>query len=92
MDVLSEVLKVVKLRGALFYNGEFSAPWCERVFPASSGQTLRTAGGARNHLPFAYGGAGFLPAGKWRADFPPRRRHCHGSAWRPPHDWEWNRG
>jgi AraC-like DNA-binding protein len=28
MDVLSEVLKVVKLRGALFYNGEFSAPWC----------------------------------------------------------------
>ncbi len=27
MDVLSEVLKVVKLQGALFYNGEFSAPW-----------------------------------------------------------------
>ena len=24
MDVLSEVLKVVKLQGALFYNGEFS--------------------------------------------------------------------
>jgi hypothetical protein len=28
MDVLSEVLKVVKLEGALFFNGEFSAPWC----------------------------------------------------------------
>ena len=28
MDVLSEVLKVVKLQGALFFNGEFSAPWC----------------------------------------------------------------
>ena len=28
MDVLSEVLKVVKLGGALFYNAEFSAPWC----------------------------------------------------------------
>ena len=28
MDVLSEVLKVVKLQGALFYNGEFSSPWC----------------------------------------------------------------
>jgi len=28
MDVLSEVLKVVKLQGAFFYNGEFSAPWC----------------------------------------------------------------
>jgi len=27
VDVLSEVLKVVKLQGALFYNGEFSSPW-----------------------------------------------------------------
>lgn len=27
MDVLSEVLKVVRLHGALFYNGEFSSPW-----------------------------------------------------------------
>jgi AraC-like DNA-binding protein len=34
MDVLSEVLKAVKLDGALFYNGEFSAPWCFRS-PAS---------------------------------------------------------
>ena len=28
MDALSEVLKVVKLRGSLFFNAEFSAPWC----------------------------------------------------------------
>jgi AraC-like DNA-binding protein len=28
MDVLSEVLRVVKLRGALFFNAELSAPWC----------------------------------------------------------------
>lgn len=28
MDVLSDILKVVKLEGALFFNGEFSAPWC----------------------------------------------------------------
>jgi len=28
MDVLSEVLKVVKLEGALFFNAEFTAPWC----------------------------------------------------------------
>jgi AraC-like DNA-binding protein len=34
MDVLSEVLKVVKLEGAVFYNGEFSAPWSFRS-PAS---------------------------------------------------------
>jgi AraC-like DNA-binding protein len=34
MDVLSEVLKVVKLRGALFYNGEFSAPFSVRASPS----------------------------------------------------------
>lgn len=28
MDVLSEVLGVVRLEGALFFNAEFSAPWC----------------------------------------------------------------
>jgi AraC-like DNA-binding protein len=28
MDVLSEVLNAVKLEGALFFHGEFSAPWC----------------------------------------------------------------
>lgn len=28
MDVLSEVLRAVKLEGAFFFNGEFSAPWC----------------------------------------------------------------
>jgi AraC-like DNA-binding protein len=37
MDVLSEVLKVVKLQGALFYNGEFSSPWCVN---ASSARAL----------------------------------------------------
>ena len=30
MDVLSEVLKAVKLDGAVFFHGEFSAPWCMR--------------------------------------------------------------
>ena len=34
MDVLSEVLRVVRLQGALFYNGEFSAPWS--VYAAGS--------------------------------------------------------
>jgi AraC-like DNA-binding protein len=28
MDVLSEVLRAVRLEGAMFFNGEFSAPWC----------------------------------------------------------------
>ena len=31
MDVLSEVLKVVRLQGALFYNAELSAPWSIRA-------------------------------------------------------------
>jgi AraC-like DNA-binding protein len=30
MDVLSEVLKAVKLDGAVFFNGVFSSPWCTR--------------------------------------------------------------
>src|SRR5487761_678806 len=28
MDVVSEVLRAVRLEGALFFNAEFSAPWC----------------------------------------------------------------
>jgi AraC-like DNA-binding protein len=36
MDVLSEVLRVVKLEGALFFNGEFSAPWCLRSSPSAA--------------------------------------------------------
>jgi Cupin len=36
MDVLSEVLKVVKLQGAMFYNGEFSSPWSFCSPPSST--------------------------------------------------------
>src|SRR6266545_366836 len=36
MDVLSEVLRVVRLEGALFFNGEFSAPWSLREPPSSA--------------------------------------------------------
>ena len=34
MEVLSEVLKAVKLDGALFFNAEFSAPWCAQSVDA----------------------------------------------------------
>ena len=34
MDVLSDVLRAVKLQGALFFIGEFSAPWCLRSAPS----------------------------------------------------------
>jgi AraC-like DNA-binding protein len=36
MDVLSEVLESVRLDGAMFYNAEFSAPWCFRSPPSST--------------------------------------------------------
>lgn len=35
MDLLSEFLQSVRLSGALFYNGEFSSPWCFRSPPSS---------------------------------------------------------
>lgn len=38
MDVLSEVLKVIKLDGALYHNAEFSAPWS---FRSPGSPTLR---------------------------------------------------
>jgi AraC-like DNA-binding protein len=34
MDALSELLKAVKLSGALFFNGECTAPWCLRSPPS----------------------------------------------------------
>lgn len=47
MDVLSEVLRVVKLQGAMFYNGEFSAPWSFRS-PASCNVAPFVAAGAEH--------------------------------------------
>ena len=34
LDALSELLKVVELKGSLFYNAEYSAPWCFRSPPS----------------------------------------------------------
>ncbi len=39
MDVLSEVLRVVRLQGALFYHAEFSSPWS--VYAAGSRELAR---------------------------------------------------
>jgi AraC-like DNA-binding protein len=47
VDVLSEVLKVVKLQGAMFYNGEFSSPW-SLCSPASCTIAPYLAPGARH--------------------------------------------
>src|SRR5215216_6626084 len=40
MDAFSEVLSGVKLKGALFFSAEFSAPW---AFSAPSSQTLASS-------------------------------------------------
>jgi AraC-like DNA-binding protein len=45
MDVLSELLRTVKLEGALFFNGEFSAPWCFRSSPSPEAQKMLAPGG-----------------------------------------------
>jgi hypothetical protein len=51
MDVLSEVLKSVRLDGALFYNAEFSAPWCFRA-PASHSVAPYVTSGSRHVIIF----------------------------------------
>jgi AraC-like DNA-binding protein len=47
MDALSEVLKVVKLQGALFFNGEFSSPWCFRTADAATAAQQLAPGAER---------------------------------------------
>src|SRR3954466_1397344 len=44
MDVVSELLRVVKLEGALFFNAEFSAPWCIRSTQTSALAPLLSPG------------------------------------------------
>ncbi len=51
MDVLSEVLKVIKLQGAVFFNGEFSSPW-SFISPASRLYAPYVANGARHPIIF----------------------------------------
>ncbi|MDE3221639.1 MAG: AraC family transcriptional regulator [Nitrospirota bacterium] len=44
MDVLSEVLKAVKLDGAVFFYGEYSSPWCAREPDACTMASYLSAG------------------------------------------------
>ena len=53
MDVLSQVLRVVKLEGALFFNAEFSAPWCLRS-PRSGAVAPYLAPGAGHLIIFHF--------------------------------------
>jgi hypothetical protein len=51
LDVLSEVLRVVKLDGAMFYSAEFSSPWSVRS-PCSSTVAPYLAPGAEHLIIF----------------------------------------
>jgi AraC-like DNA-binding protein len=53
MDVLSEVLSAVRLDGALFFNAEFSAPWCMRSSGAEGIASFLPAPGA-HVIPFHF--------------------------------------
>lgn len=44
MDALSELLKVVRLRGAMYFNAEFSAPWAVRSPPSRTTAPLLAPG------------------------------------------------
>jgi AraC-like DNA-binding protein len=68
MDVLSEVLKVVRLEGALFFNGEFSAPWC--LSSARSADAARYLSPSAGHLIIFH----FLTEGRAYARLPEGRR------------------
>ena len=61
MDALSEVLKSIKLEGALFFNAELSAPWC-LLEPHSKELVSHLSPGAGHLLLFHYVLAGELEA------------------------------
>jgi hypothetical protein len=49
MDVLSEVLRVVKMESAFFFNAEFTQPWCLRS-PASCKYAEHISSNDRGHI------------------------------------------
>jgi len=68
MDVLSEVLRVVKLEGALFFNAEFSAPWC--VSQSQSSEIVPLLSPGAGHLIMYH----LLTEGRAYAKLPDGRR------------------
>ena len=68
MDVLSEVLRTVRLDGALFFNGEFSAPWC--ISESQSTAIAHYLSPAAGHLIMYH----FLTEGRAYAKLPDGRR------------------
>lgn len=68
MDVLSEVLRAIKLEGALFFNAELSAPWCITEPPGSE-LAARLSPGAEHLVLYHY-----VLSGRLEARLPDGRR------------------
>ena len=95
MDVLSEVLRAVRLEGALFFNGEFSAPWCLSTQPASIAPYLSPHSGQLIIYHFVTGGRAYAQLGDGRREelsrgdvvvFPHGDRHFLGNGAAEPVD------
>ena len=68
MDVLSEVLRAARLEGALFFNGEFSAPWCLNTQPSSIAPYLSPHNGQLIIYHFVTAGHAYAQLGKGRRE------------------------
>ena len=68
MDVLSEVLRAVRLEGALFFNGEFSAPWCLSTQPSSIAPYLSPHNGQLIIYHFVTAGHAYAQLGDGRRE------------------------
>ena len=53
MDALSEILRVVQLNGAIFFNARFTAPWCV-ASPAEASLAKTLGVGAERVLLYHY--------------------------------------
>src|SRR6266567_7433572 len=75
MDVLSTVLKTVKLEGAMFYNAEFSAPWSFRSPPSCLVAPYQVAGARHVIIYHLLAWAGLRECRGRSASFAVRRGH-----------------
>src|ERR1044071_7259058 len=84
MDVLSEVLRVVKLEGVLFFHGEFSEPWCVTTRPRTLAQYLSPDAGQVIVYHFLTEGHAFaeLPDGRRVEVAAVRSRSLSAGSWR----------
>jgi hypothetical protein len=83
MDVFSEVLRVVRLEGALFFNAEFSAPWCISTATINRHRTLSFLWSGAPDPPLLNRGTCLCQASGWMTS---RTRVCQHEALRSDQD------